>query len=102
MAAQAPDDPAVAEVLALLSDHPIVTEVTLQGLGTYGGIQIIVRKVAQPREQRTQYRYAWEARVGEARHVWERAGGPTYETAAAAYQAAAQAIQAAVGDGAAE
>ncbi len=103
MATAAPDDDtSVSEILALLSDLPIVTAVTIQGPGTHGGIQIIVRKVVQPREQRTQYRYAWAARVGAAGHAWERAGGPTDETAAAAYQAAAQAIQAAMGDGAAE
>ena len=99
MVAQAADgDPAVAEILALLSDSPIVTAVTLQGPGTHGGIQIIVRKAVQDREPRTQYRYAWEARGGAAGYAWERAGGLTYHTAAAAYQAAAEAVHAALLD----
>ena len=95
MAAQVADhDSAVPEVLALLSDLPIVTSVTLQGSGTHGGIHIIVRKTAQPREGRTQHRYAWEVRVGAAGQAWERAEGPTYESAATAYQAAVEAMQA--------
>ncbi len=94
MAAQAPDDDSdISESLALLSDLPIVAAVTIQGPGTHGGIRIIVRKTAQQREQRTQYRYAWEARVGGDGHAWEQTGGPTYESAAAAYQAAVEAVQ---------
>ncbi len=98
MTAQAVDGPAVAEILALLSDLPIVTTVTLQGPGTHGGISIIVRKAAQQREGRTQYRYSWEIRVGAGKHAWERVGGLTYERAAAAYQAAVEAVQAALRD----
>ncbi len=98
MAAQAADEPAVAEILALLSDLPIVTAVTIQGPGTHGGIHIIVRKVAQQWEQRTQYRYAWEARGGVAGKAWERVEGPMYESAATAYQAAVTALQAALRD----
>ncbi len=103
MAAQAADDdPNISEVLALLSDLPIVTAVTIQGPGTHGGIRITVRKAAQQREGRTQDRYAWEARGGADGHTWERAGGPTYESAAAAYQAAVEAVQAALSDRRAE
>ncbi len=94
MAAQAADDGiAVPEVLALLSELPIVTAVTLQGPGTHGGIQIVIRKAAQQQERRTQYRYSWEARIGAAEH---QAGGLVYDTATAAYQAAVEAVQAAL------
>ncbi len=97
MAAQAPDDdPAVPEVLALLSDLPIVTAVTIHGPDTHGGIQIIVCKAAQQRERHTLYHYTWAARVGAAAHAWERTGGLAYETAAAAYQAAVEVVQAAL------
>ena len=87
------DDPAVAEILALLSDLPVLISVPIQGPGTHGGITIIVRKTAQQRGGRTQYHYAWEARGGPAGHAWEQAGGPTYQSAATAYQAAVEAVQ---------
>ena len=94
MAAQkANHSSAVPEILALLSDLPIVTSVTIQGPGTHGGIHIIVRKAAQQRERSTQYRYAWEARGGADQHAWGRAEGPAYESAAAAYQAAVEVVQ---------
>ncbi len=94
--AQAPDDgTAVPEVLALLADLPIITAVTIQGSDTHGGIQIIVRKAGQQRKRRTLYRYSWEARGGAAGHAWERTGELAYDSAAAAYQGAVQAVQAA-------
>ena len=95
MTAQAPDNStAVPAALALLSDLPIVTSVTIQGPGTHGGIRIAVRKVAQQRERRTQYRYSWEAQGGADGHAWARAGELTYDTAALAYQAAVETVQA--------
>ena len=96
MAQEADDYTAVPEVLGLLSDLPIITAVTLQGPDTHGGIHIIVRKAGQQWERRVQYRYSWEARVGADGHAWERTGGVAYETAAAAYQAAVEAVQGAL------
>ena len=99
MAAQAAvHDSAVPEILALLSDLPIVTAVTIQGPDAHGGTQIIIRKVAQRRERRTQYRYTWEARAGANGHAWEQTSEPAYQTAALAYQAAVQSVDAALSD----
>ncbi len=91
----ADDDPDISESLALLSALPMVTAVTIQGPGTHGGIQIIVRKAGQQRKRRTLYRYSWEAWGGAAGHAWKRTGGLAYDSAAAAYQGAVQAVQAA-------
>ena len=96
MAQEADDDTAVTEILALLCDLPILTAVTIQGPDTHGGISIIVRKASQQWERHTQYHYSWEARVGTNGHGWERTGWVVYETAAAAYQAAVEAVQAAL------
>ena len=92
----ADDDPDISESLGLLSALPLISAVTIRKPGTYGGIRIIVRKVDQQQEGRMQYRYSWEARVGATGHPWDWAGGLTYESAAAAYQAAVQAVQAAL------
>ncbi len=91
--AAADDDPDISESLALLSALPLITAVAIRGPDPYGGTRIIVRKVDQQQEGRMQYRYSWEARVGATGHPWDWAGGLTYESAAAAYQAAVQAVQ---------
>ncbi len=103
MGTQAPGDGTVVpEVLALLHDLPIITAVVIQAPDTHGSARITVRKTAQQRGRRTQYRYSWEARAQLGGHSREWGHARAYGTAEAAYQAAVQAVQTALRDQTAE
>ena len=92
----APDDSsAVQQVLGLLTDLPILSAVTLYHQLPAGTAHITVRKLAHQRGPRPQDPYWWEARVTTGGQTWDDIGAHAYPTAAAAHQAAVQAIQAA-------
>ena len=96
------DGMSVQQILDLLTSEDLLCGVTI-GHPLPGGLaRITIRKSAQPQGQRSQEHYWWEAQVTTGEQAWEGTGDQAYPTAETAYQAAVQAIQAAVGDGAAE